>query len=134
MIKILSAWWRSMGMWRWMNLSIVVYACYLAFNYEAVPDRWVNHGRQDLAGFDIRFLTSGRIVPGEQLVAKFETSGRTQLRVGFKSFESTFITIQPEADEINFGVVIPLATTDPLELVVFDQSMNSANWHLGRLY
>ena len=134
MTKVLSAWWRSMGMWRWVNLSIVVYACYLAFNYEAEPDRWVNHGEQNLAGFDIGFFTSGRIVPGEQLVAKFETSGRLRLRVGFESFESTFITIQPQADEINFGLVIPRVTTDPLELIVFDQSMNSASWNLGRLY
>ena len=31
-----------MGKWRWINLLIVGYACYLSFNYEAVPDRWVN--------------------------------------------------------------------------------------------
>ena len=134
MTKILSAWWRSMGMWRWMNLSIVIYACYLALNYEAVPDRWVNHGRQNLAGFDIRFFTRGRIVPGEQLVSKFEASEQTLLRVGFKSFESTFITIQPETDEINFSLAIPKVTTEPLELIVFDQCMNAASWNLGRLY
>ena len=134
MTKIFSAWWRSMGLWRWMNLFIVIYACYLALNYEAVPDRWVNHGRQNLAGIDIRFFTRGRIVPGEQLVGRFETSEQTRLRIGFKSFESTLITLQPETDEINFSLAIPKVTTEPLELIVFDQSTNSVSWNLGRLY
>ena len=134
MTKILGAWWYSMGVWRWMNLSIVIYACYLAINYEAVPDRWVNHGRQNLAGFEIRFLTRGRIVPGEQLAARFETSAQARLRVGFKCLESTFITLQPETDEINFSLSIPKDTTRSLELIVFDQTMNSASWNLGRLY
>ena len=59
-----------MGKWRWINLLIVGYACYLSFNYEAVPDRWVNHGRQYLGGVEIRFFSRGRIVPGRELVAK----------------------------------------------------------------
>ena len=92
MIRFLPAWWRSMGIWRWLNLSIVVYACFLAINYEAVPDRWVNHGRQNLAALDIRFYTSGRIIPGGQLIAKIEVSGKAELRVGFQSFESTFLS------------------------------------------
>ena len=99
-----------------------------------MPDQWVNHGRQNLADIDIRFFTRGRIVPGEQLVGRFEASEQTRLRIGFKSFESTLITLQPETDEINFSLAIPKVTTEPLELIVFDQSMNSASWNLGRLY
>ena len=134
MIRFLSAWWRSMGIWRWLNLSIVVYACFLAINYEAVPDRWVNHGRQDLAGLDIRFYTSGRLIPGEQLVAKIEVSGKAALRVGFQSFESTFVSIQSDNNETEFNLSTPEVTTEQLSIVVVDGDENSVAWNLGRLY
>ena len=74
-----------MGKWRWINLLIVGYACYLSFNYEAVPDRWINHGRQDLGGVEIRFFSRGRIVPGRELVAKLETSVKVSLGSGLST-------------------------------------------------
>ena len=123
-----------MGIWRWLNLSIVIYACFLAINYEAVPDRWVNHGRQDLAGLDIRFYTSGRLIPGEQLVAKIEVSGKTELRVGFQSFDSTFVSIQSDNNETEFNLSTPEVTTEQLSIVVVDGDENSVAWNLGRLY
>ena len=123
-----------MGIWRWLNLSIVIYACFLAINYEAVPDRWVNHGRQDLAGLDIRFYTSGRLIPGEQLVAKIEVSGKAELRVGFQSFESTFVSIQSDNNETEFNLSTPEVTTEQLSIVAVDGDENSVVWNLGRLY
>ena len=123
-----------MGIWRWLNLSIVVYACLLAINYEAVPDRWVNHGRQDLAGLDIRFYTNGRIIPGEQLNAKIEVAGKAELRVGFQSFESTLVSIQSDNDEKEFDLSIPEVTTEQLSIVMVDGDENSVAWNLGRLY
>ena len=134
MIRFLPAWWRSMGIWRWLNLSIVVYACFLAINYEAVPDRWVNHGRQYLAGLDIRFYTSGRIIPGEQLNAKIEVAGKAELRVGFQSFESTFLSIQSDNNETEFALSTPEVTSEQLSIVVVDEDENSVAWNLGRLY
>ena len=134
MIEILGAWWRSMGKWRWINLLIVGYACYLAFNYEAVPDRWVSHGRQDLGGVEIRFFSRGRIVPGGELVAKLETSVKEQLRVGFESFDSTFISVKPLPEGVEFGLATPTVTSEPLQVIVSDQDNNLASWTLGRLY
>ena len=123
-----------MGIWRWLNLSIVVYACFLAINYEAVTDRWVNHGRQDLAGLAIRFYTSGRIIPGEQLIAKIEVAGKVELRVGFQSFGSTFVSIQFDNNEKEFDLSIPEVTTEQLSIVAVDGDENSVAWNLGRLY
>ena len=134
MIEILGAWWRSMGKWRWINLLIVGYACFLAFNYEAVPDRWINHGRQDLGGVEIRFFSRGRIVPGRELVAKLETSVEDQLSVGFESFDSTFISVKSLPEGVEFVLVTPTITSEPLQVIVYDQDNNLASWNLGRLY
>ena len=134
MIEILRAWWRSMGKWRWINLLIVGYACYLALNYEAVPDRWINHGRQDLGGVEIRFFSRGRIVPGRDLVAKIETSVKDKLSVGFESFDSTFISVKPSLEGVEFGLATPTVTSEPLQVIVSDQDNNLASWNLGRLY
>ena len=134
MIKILRAWWRSMGKWRWINLLIVGYACYLSFNYEAVPDRWVNHGREYLGEVEIRFFSRGRIVPGRELVAKLETSVKDQLSVGFESFESTFVSVKPLPEGAEFVLATPTITSEPLQVVVYDQDNNLASWNLGRLY
>ena len=123
-----------MGKWRWINLLIVVYACYLAFNYEAVPDRWVSHGRQELGGAEIRFFCRGRIVPGGELVAKLETSLKDQLSVGFESFDSTFISVKPLPEGVEFGLATPKVTSEPLQVIVSDQDNNLASWTLGRLY
>ena len=123
-----------MGKWRWINLLIVGYACYLAFNYEAVPDRWVSHGRQDLGGVEIRFFSRGRIVPGGELVAKLETSVKEQLRVGFESFDSTFISVKSLPEGVEFVLATPTMTSETLQVVVYDQDSNFASWNLGRLY
>ena len=123
-----------MGKWRWINLLIVGYACFLAFNYEAVPDRWINHGRQDLGGVEIRFFSRGRIVPGRELVAKLETSVKDQLWVGFESFDSTFISVKPLLEGVEFGLATPTVTSVPLQVIVSDQDNNLASWNLGRLY
>ena len=123
-----------MGKWRWINLLIVGYACFLAFNYEAVPDRWINHGRQDLGGVEIRFFSRGRIVPGGELVAKLETSVKDQFRVGFESFDSTFISVKSLPEGVEFVLATPTITYKPLQVVVYDQDNNFASWNLGRLY
>ena len=123
-----------MGKWRWINLLIVGYACFLAFNYEAVPDRWINHGRQDLGGGEIRFFSRGRIVPGRELVAKLETSAEDQLSVGFESFDSTFISVKSLPEGVEFVLATPTITYKPLQVVVYDQDNNFASWNLGRLY
>ena len=123
-----------MGKWRWINLLIVGYACFLAFNYEAVPDRWINHGRQDLGGVEIRFFSRGRIVPGRELVAKLETSAEDQLSVGFESFDSTFISVKSLPEGVEFVLATPTITYKPLQVVVYDQDNNFASWNLGRLY
>ena len=123
-----------MGKWRWINLLIVGYACFLAFNYEAVPDRWINHGRQDLGGVEIRFLSRGRIVPGRELVAKLQTSVKDQLRVGFESFDSTFVSVRPLPEGAEFVLVTPTITSEQLQVIVSDQDNNLASWNLGRLY
>ncbi len=123
-----------MGKWRWINLLIVGYACFLAFNYEAVPDRWINHGRQDLGGVEIRFFSRGRIVPGRELVAKLETSAEDQLSVWFESFDSTFISVKSLPEGVEFVLATPTITYKPLQVVVYDQDNNFASWNLGRLY
>ena len=123
-----------MGKWRWINLLIVGYACFLAFKYEAVPDRWINHGRQDLGGVEIRFLSRGRIVPGRELVAKLQTSVKDQLRIGFESFDSTFISVTPLPEGVEFVLATPTITSAQLQVIVSDQDNNLASWNLGRLY
>ena len=123
-----------MGKWRWINFLIVGYACYLAVKYEAVPDGWINHGRQDLGGAEIRFFSRGRIVPGRELTAKLETSFKDQLSVGFESFDSTFISIESVPGGIEFGLATPRVATEPPHVVVFDQDNNLARWNIGRLY
>lgn len=115
-------------------MLIVGYACYLALNYEAVPDRWINHGRQDLGGVEIRFFSRGRIVPGRDLVAKIETSVKDKLSVGFESFDSTFISVKPSLEGVEFGLATPTVTSEPLQVIVSDQDNNLASWNLGRLY
>ena len=123
-----------MGKWRWINLLIVGYACYLSFNYEAVPGRWVNHGREYLGEVEIRFFSRGRIVPGRKLVAKLETSVKDQLRVGFESFESTFVSVKPLPEGAEFVLATPTITSEQLQVIVSDQNNNLASWNLGRLY
>ena len=123
-----------MGKWRCINLLIVGYACFLAFNYEAEPDRWINYGRQDLGGVEIRFLSRGRIVPGRELVAKLQTSVKDQLRVGFESFDSTFISVKPLPEGVEFVLATPTITSEQLQVIVSDQDNNLVSWNLGRLY
>ena len=67
-------------------------------------------------------------------MAKLETSVKDQLRVGFESFDSTFISVKSLPEGVEFVLATPAITSEQLQVIVFDQDNNLASWNLGRLY
>lgn len=124
-----------MGLWRWPNLLIVVYACYLALIYEAVPAAWVNHGNKELGNLEIIFYTKGRIIPQEKLSTRIEISEVADLVLGIES--SAFAPISLSSVEqrvLELELAIPNDKTKELKIYVSDKEANIAVWNLGRLY
>ena len=67
-------------------------------------------------------------------MAKLETSVKDQFRVGFESFDSTFISVKSLPEGVEFVLATPTITSEPLQVIVYDQDNNLASWNLGRLY
>ena len=68
------------------------------------------------------------------MTAKLETPLKDQLSVGFESFDSTFISVKSLPEGVEFVLATPTITSEPLQVVVYDQDNNFASWNLGRLY
>ena len=65
---------------------------------------------------------------------RLQTSVKDELRVGFESFDSTFISVKPLPEGVEFVLATPTITSEQLQVIVSDQDNNLASWNLGRLY
>ena len=124
-----------MGLWRWPNLLIVVYACYLALIYEAVPAAWISHGDKELGNLEIIFYTKGRIIPQEKLSTRIEISEAADLVLGIESSVFAPIPLSSVGQRVlELELAIPNDKTKELKVYVSDKEANIAVWNLGRLY
>ncbi len=129
-------WWRCMGIWRWPNLALVGLACWLAFEYEAVPDGWINHGARSFGDLRVTLRTRGRIKPGEPFEIMLDASDTASMlfEIGGAAREQVR-EIELSTDEsLELTVDAPVQTDEPLFIVLTDERENSACWSLGRLY
>lgn len=133
-MKFIGDWWRAMGMWRWLNILPIAIALYLAIGYEAMADGWINQGRRNLGGNQVRLYTDGAIRAGKPLRMRLVLTEAESLLLDFEGDEHAPFRVEADraTTEIETEIHVP-HTVNRDAIFTVSNHQDDARWNLGRL-